>query len=215
MKEIKNMIDSGDQENMPQKEQQTKSSTHLDKAPSKPTSGLSKGSSFPKEKESKRQQGLNSTDKEDVLQKTNSSTSKQPLEKNNFPEDKNTSNPMNTTTSDSLRKEQQTEFDKQPSTRETPKNQAESQKPSENRHREVGAEERNGTLFLKVKRFEKVKETIQEMKKLSNQIEGTMDNLETGLEQDKKTEEDTQSILNEFKNRQKTVKDLIDTEEEN
>jgi len=194
MKEIKNMIDSGAQEaDMQKANQELNSSKNLDDVEHKMNSGstedkiLSDSNSFEETSQSTETDNELGQEIGNLSEENSMDTNiEQKVSRNTG---RNMGSPLNRQRTEEVSKEE--------------------------RSSDVGAEKRNNTLFLKVDRFERVKETIKEMKQLSSQIEGTMENLETGLEQDEKTQEDTQSILQEFKNQENQVQNLIETEENN
>lgn len=96
----------------------------------------------------------------------------------------------------------------------TGRTKQEYEEPTKETKKKPSAESKGETLFLEVNKFNKMQETLKQLRQLSSEIEGTMENLETGLEEDKKTEEDTQKILEDFKDRRDQIEEIMNPESE-
>lgn len=79
-------------------------------------------------------------------------------------------------------------------------------------------EQRSNTgqkLFLEVERFEKVKDMINEMQQLTEDIETTSNDLEDQINDERESENVAQQLLNNFDDRKREVEDVILDSEEN
>lgn len=71
-----------------------------------------------------------------------------------------------------------------------------------------------GPLFIRRKKFERAQEMIQEMRYLSQEIEGVVNRLENGIKQDQKTEREAKELLHSLEDDRSDVKDIISPKEE-
>ncbi|MFB6180789.1 MAG: hypothetical protein ABEJ93_02840 [Candidatus Nanohalobium sp.] len=65
------------------------------------------------------------------------------------------------------------------------------------------------SLFLEVDKFEKVENLVREMRNLSREMGSVMDELEQRSQESGTTEEEAQSILNEFENRRDQLEETV------
>lgn len=86
-------------------------------------------------------------------------------------------------------------------------------KPPETKEIEVPEIEK-GPLFLKRQKFRKARQMVEEMRYLSDQIQGTLNNLESGIQEDQKIEKDIRNMLHEFESSREEVQGIISPGEE-
>ena len=65
------------------------------------------------------------------------------------------------------------------------------------------------TLFLEVDEFNQVQEMVDEMKYLSREMNDLMENLEGGVEEDRRIESEAQDVIDEFAQRRKNIEASI------
>ncbi|MFO7793409.1 MAG: hypothetical protein R6V35_00335 [Candidatus Nanohaloarchaea archaeon] len=65
------------------------------------------------------------------------------------------------------------------------------------------------TLFLEVDEFNRVKEMVDEMKYLSREMNDLMENLEGGVEEDRRIESEAQDVIDEFSQRREHIESSI------
>jgi len=65
------------------------------------------------------------------------------------------------------------------------------------------------TLFLEVDEFNQVQEMVDEMKYLSREMNDLMENLEGGVEEDRRIESEAQDVIDEFTQRRKNIEASI------
>lgn len=65
------------------------------------------------------------------------------------------------------------------------------------------------TLFLEVDEFNRVQEMVDEMKYLSREMNDLMENLEGGVEEDRRIESEAQDVIDEFSQRREHIESSI------
>lgn len=86
-------------------------------------------------------------------------------------------------------------------------------KPPETKEIEVPEIEK-GPLFLKRQKFKRARQMVEEMRYLSEQIEGTLNGLEKGIQEDQNIEKDIRNMLHEFEGSREEVQGIISPGEE-
>lgn len=80
---------------------------------------------------------------------------------------------------------------------------------SEVKKMEDGERPSGETLFLEVDEFNQVETMVEEMKYLSREMKDLMDNLEDGVEEDRRVEGEAQDVLDEFAERREKIQSSI------
>lgn len=70
-------------------------------------------------------------------------------------------------------------------------------------------DEGSETLFLEVDEFNRVKEMVDEMKYLSREMNDLMENLEGGVDEDRRIESEAQDVIDEFSQRREHIESSI------
>jgi hypothetical protein len=65
------------------------------------------------------------------------------------------------------------------------------------------------TLFLEVDEFNEIEDMVSELKYLSREMKDLMDNLEGGVEEDRRIESEAQDVLDEFEKRRDVIESAI------
>lgn len=86
-------------------------------------------------------------------------------------------------------------------------------KPPETKEIEVPEIEK-GPLFLKRQKFRKARQMVEEMRYLSDQIQGTLNSLESGIQEDQNIEKNIRNMLHEFESSREEVQGIISPGEE-
>ncbi|EHK01600.1 hypothetical protein HRED_02231 [Candidatus Haloredivivus sp. G17] len=80
---------------------------------------------------------------------------------------------------------------------------------SEVKKMEDGNRPEGETLFLEVDEFNEVESMVEEMKYLSREMKDLMDNLEDGVEEDRRIEGEAHDVLDEFAERREKIQSSI------
>ena len=94
------------------------------------------------------------------------------------------------------------------SSREDMKNHLESIS-NEVKKMEEGERSSGDTLFLEVDEFNEVQTMVEEMKYLSREMKDLMDNLEDGIEEDRRVEGEAENVVEDFSERREKIQSAL------